>query len=123
MAAQFGTGGAAGASALEIRAETTADWSSAGNRSAAVVVYLANAGSLSERFRVQPDGEMRLSGTAVISAARHPLLRSYTVATVPTASPAAQLIVVSDGASNKRLAVSDGTNWRCPTARDRELRS
>jgi hypothetical protein len=41
-------------------------------------------------------------------------IRSYTVATLPSAASAAQLIYVSDGASNKRLAVSDGTNWRFP---------
>jgi hypothetical protein len=42
-------------------------------------------------------------------------LPSYTVATVPTAGlwPGC-LIYVSDGTSNKRLAVSDGTNWRFP---------
>jgi hypothetical protein len=41
-------------------------------------------------------------------------IRSYTVATLPSAASAAQLIYVSDGTSNKRLAVSDGTNWRFP---------
>jgi hypothetical protein len=50
----------------------------------------------------------------VITASRHPLLRSYTVAGLPAASPAGQLIYVADGASNKRLAVSDGSNWRWP---------
>ena len=42
-------------------------------------------------------------------------LPSYTVATLPTASTyPRRLIYVSDGTSNKRLAVSDGTNWRFP---------
>lgn len=42
-------------------------------------------------------------------------LPSYTVATLPDASAYARcLIYVSDGTSNKRLAVSDGTNWRFP---------
>lgn len=42
-------------------------------------------------------------------------LPSYTVATLPDAAANVQgLIYVSDGASNKRLAVSDGTNWRFP---------
>jgi hypothetical protein len=40
-------------------------------------------------------------------------LRTYTVATLPTAT-AQRLIYVSDGTGNKRLAVSDGTNWRWP---------
>jgi hypothetical protein len=44
-----------------------------------------------------------------------PILLSYTVATVPSAAANARgIIYVSDGTSNKRLAVSDGTNWRWP---------
>lgn len=39
---------------------------------------------------------------------------SYTVATLPSAAISARLIYVSDGTANKRLAVSDGTNWRFP---------
>lgn len=43
------------------------------------------------------------------------ILPSYTVATVPSAADFARgLIYVSDGTGNKRLAVSDGTNWRFP---------
>lgn len=41
-------------------------------------------------------------------------LPSATVATLPSAATPAQMIYVSDGASNKRLAISDGTNWRWP---------
>lgn len=42
-------------------------------------------------------------------------LPSYTVAGVPAASLwTGCLIYVSDGTANKRLAVSDGTNWRFP---------
>lgn len=42
-------------------------------------------------------------------------LASFTVATLPDAAENARgLIYVSDGTSNKRLAVSDGTNWRFP---------
>lgn len=44
-----------------------------------------------------------------------PKLPTYTVATLPAASGNTKgLIYVSDGASNKRLAVCDGTNWRWP---------
>lgn len=43
------------------------------------------------------------------------LLASYTVATLPSASKYKQgIIYVSDGTTNHRLAVSDGTNWRWP---------
>jgi hypothetical protein len=39
----------------------------------------------------------------------------YTIATVPPATAAlGQAIYVSDGTANKRLVVSDGTNWRFP---------
>lgn len=42
-------------------------------------------------------------------------LPDYTVATLPDAATNAKcLIYVSDGASNKRIAVSDGAHWRFP---------
>lgn len=42
-------------------------------------------------------------------------LPDYTVATLPDAEKNAKsLIYVSDGTSNKRLAISDGTHWRWP---------
>lgn len=80
-------------------------------------------------FKVSPDGstwldalvldastgDLQMGGAnTVISADRHPVLRSYTVSTLPSAEVEGQLIYVSDGASNKHLAVSDGTNWRWP---------
>ena len=44
-----------------------------------------------------------------------PILPSYTVATLPSAATYVRgLIYVSDGTANKRLAISDGTNWRFP---------
>lgn len=43
------------------------------------------------------------------------ILPTYTVSTLPSASTYARgLIYVSNGTSNKRLAISDGTNWRFP---------
>jgi hypothetical protein len=42
-------------------------------------------------------------------------LPTYTVATVPSAATYARgLIYISDGTANKRLAISDGTDWRFP---------
>lgn len=42
-------------------------------------------------------------------------LAVYTVTTLPSASVYTNcLIVVSNGTGNKRLALSDGTNWRFP---------
>lgn len=43
------------------------------------------------------------------------LLPSYTVAGLPAAgSWQGAIVYVSNGTANKRLAVSDGTNWRFP---------
>ena len=42
-------------------------------------------------------------------------LAAYTVATLPAAAQWTYgIIAVTDGTSNKRLAISDGTNWRFP---------
>ena len=50
--------------------------------------------------------------------AKKPLdLRAYTVAGLPSASPAGQLIYVSDESGGAVLAFSDGTNWRRVTDR------
>ena len=69
-----------------------------------------------ETVRFAADGSVthRNNATTIIDASSHLGLRSYTVATLPSAAPAARLIFVSDGASDKRLAVSDGTSWRWP---------
>ena len=66
-------------------------------------------------MRLNASGDLQMGGAnTVIDASRHHRLRAYTVAALPSASPAAQLIYVSDGSSNRRLAVSDGTDWRFP---------
>ncbi|MGL4960998.1 MAG: hypothetical protein ACRC67_07180 [Inquilinus sp.] len=69
-----------------------------------------------ERLRVAHTGALQMGTTpsTVISAERHFTLRSYTVATLPVATTAAQMIYVSDGAGGKRLAVSNGANWVWP---------
>ncbi|WP_439816235.1 DUF2793 domain-containing protein [Zavarzinia sp. CC-PAN008] len=72
--------------------------------------------SPSERLRIGMDGAVahRANATTVIDASSHLGLRSYTVGTLPAAGTAARLIYVSDGTGSKRLAVSDGGNWRWP---------
>lgn len=75
------------------------------------------AGSIPvERLRIGNDGTVthRSNMTVVIDANSHLGLRSYTVATLPSAAAAGRLICVSNGAGNKRLAVSDGAGWRWP---------
>lgn len=80
------------------------------------VLRLADFGgtTLSDRLFVTAEGHVALGSRTniVIDTNRHHRLRSYTVATLPSASPAGQTIYVSDGSSNRRLAVSDGSNWR-----------
>lgn len=81
-----------------------------------LLFYCATAaGVITERMRIDSAGNIQVNGPyTVIAADRHIQLRSYTVATLPSATTATQMIYVSNGTSNKRLAVSDGTNWRWP---------
>jgi hypothetical protein len=93
-----------------------------GNNAPTDIIFAPGAAVISgvasgEQFRFASSGDFKMGssgGTTVINASRHPVLRSYTVATLPSAATAGQLIYVSNGTSNKRLAVSDGTNWRFP---------
>lgn len=97
--------------------ETAEDWIDGSSYGTQIRFFTTPSGSVwsSERLRIAESGDLQMGGAnTVINASRHPVLRAYTVATLPAALPAGQLIYVSDGASNKRLAVSDGTNWRWP---------
>ena len=58
---------------------------------------------------IERDGSVAFTGP--------PRLPSYTVAGVPTASPAGQIIYVSNETGGAVLAFSDGTNWRRSTDR------
>lgn len=83
------------------------------------VLQLCPAASVSlteiRRFE-HATGFSMFGANVVINESRHPVLRSYTVGTLPAAggTNTRSLIYVSDGASSKRMAVSDGTNWRFP---------
>jgi hypothetical protein len=87
-----------------------------------LALFTGNPASVSsdlvaESMLIHHDGNVFAGGgasTNVITGSGHLRLRSYTVATLPSAATAQQLIYVSDGTSNKRVAVSDGTNWRFP---------
>lgn len=78
--------------------------------SAPIVFNVGNA----QHTVLELDGTIKMgaSGAVVMTASRHPQLRSYTISGLPSAATAAQLIYVSDGVGGRRLAVSDGTNWR-----------
>ena len=54
----------------------------------------------------------RFVGTARLQLDVPPQVPSFTVATVPSATPAGQIIYVSDETGGATLAFSDGTNWR-----------
>lgn len=71
-------------------------------------------GALSQLFTVDGTGALIMGGGSniVFTASRHPQLRSYTVSTLPSASPAGQMIYVSNETGGATPAFSDGTNWR-----------
>lgn len=68
----------------------------------------------SEKFRIAVDGTLshRGNATIIVDANSHIGLRSYTIATMPSAATAARLINISNGSGNRGLAISDGTVWR-----------
>jgi hypothetical protein len=97
-------------------------------------LYLVNAGNESidfytngsERMRVRASGGITVGGASdpgagnvsvsgSVTCGLPCILPTYTVGTVPSAATYVRgLIFVSDGTANKRLAISDGTNWRFP---------
>ena len=71
-----------------------------------------------ERLRIANDGALQMGGAnTVINKDRHQQLRSYTVAGLPSAAAAGQMIYVSDETGGAVVAFSDGTNWRRVTDR------
>ncbi|MDB5506244.1 MAG: hypothetical protein JWR75_882 [Devosia sp.] len=117
MSWQYWDGVALGRAAVQMQGRVIAAVPSATDGQSRLEITLAGAGSVTqtEVMRLETATGLSLFGAnPVIDAERHFRLRPYTVATLPTASPAAQLIYVSDGTLNKRLAVSDGTSWRWP---------
>lgn len=59
--------------------------------------------------------QLSAKGAAAVSCSNPLQIPGYTVATLPAAATYTRcLVYVSDGTANKRLAISDGTNWRFP---------
>ena len=113
----FGYAGGALRNGATVVFSTIAATPSSTDMQSRMVVSLSAAGSVTATEMLRADHASGLSmfgANPVIDQNRHHRLRSYTVATLPSASAAGQLIYVSDGTSNKRIAVSDGTNWRFP---------
>lgn len=115
----FQINGAAGsARRIELQTASSARWflqASTGAESG------SNAGSDFQIIRRADDGSNigtpltigRADG--VVTFAQPPKLPSYTVGTLPAAASYARcLVYVSNGTSNKRMAISDGTDWRWP---------
>lgn len=68
-------------------------------------------------YSIDTTGNLKSQGSIVLTSTRHPQLRSYTVASLPSAATAAQLIYVSNETGGAVVAFSDGTNWRRVTDR------
>jgi hypothetical protein len=76
---------------------------------------LAPAGSItrSEISRLEhTTGFSMFGANVVVDQNRHFRLRSYTIATLPSASPAGQMIYCSDLGGGGGQLNADGTNWR-----------
>lgn len=79
-----------------------------------LLFLVGNGGGLNEALRIRTDGTLAHASNAVVIVDSSSLLslRSYTVGTLPTASPAGRMCYVSDGGGSRRLAVADGSAWR-----------
>ena len=93
------------------------NWSDTAQGTYFTIMTTANGTTgAAERLRINNDGSLLMGAGSqmIFNGGGIVCLRSYTVASLPSAATAGQLIYVSNGTSNKRLAVSDGTNWRFP---------
>jgi hypothetical protein len=68
------------------------------------------------RFQIDSSGNLIHSGASaiIVNTSGYLMLRGFTVATLPATATAGAMIYVTNGTSNKRLAIGDGTNWRFP---------
>jgi hypothetical protein len=115
FAGRDSTGATTNQAALQVYAEDAFSSTAKGTRMT-LSTTPAGGTTRAERLRIAADGSLthRANATVVVDANSHLGLRSYTVGTLPSAGTSARLIFVSDGTANKRLAISDGTNWRWP---------
>lgn len=77
----------------------------------------ASAGVLLLEGETVPTVSRAQTWTLAQTFAVPPVIPSYTVAGVPSASPAAQVAYISNESGGAVLAFSDGTNWRRVTDR------
>jgi hypothetical protein len=115
----FRADNSAGAAAFLGRLSGLWENRTAGAEAAAVVLSVrangADAFAQTEALRVTAARDLQLNGAGntVITRDRHHQLRSYTVATLPSAAGAAgQMIFVSNASGGAVPAYSDGVVWR-----------
>ena len=113
----FTTGGDSSAAFL-LEASENHSASAHGGQIRFFTVENGNTGSGVERVRFANDGAIEMAGAnTVIDKNRHHQLRSYTVAGLPAATTAGQMVFVSNETGGAVPAFSDGTNWRRVTDR------
>jgi hypothetical protein len=79
--------------------------------------WFARSGDNVARITIGPTGDTTIASATNTTFTTPPVVPSYTVAGLPSASPAAQLAYVTDETGGAVLAFSDGTNWRRVTDR------
>jgi hypothetical protein len=101
------------------KVETSEAWTATA-QGTRFIISLTPSGSTTaaEVFRISDAGAIQMGGAnTVISSARHHQLRSYTVAGLPSAATAGEMIYVSNESGGAVPAFADGTNWRRVTDR------
>ncbi|MBR0658191.1 hypothetical protein [Neoroseomonas oryzicola] len=104
---------------LQTRGATALEVNATGTPGNFLRVNATAAGSAPQLIAQGSDTNVGLQlsgkGTGMVSVVGPLQLATYTVATLPAAASYPRGIVyVSDGTTNKRFAVSDGTSWRWP---------
>jgi len=108
-----------GAVRLQTRGQTALEVNATGTPANHLRVDGAASGGLPRLSAQGSDANIGIQlapkGTAFVETTMPFRLPTYTVATLPAAATFVRCVVyVSDGASNRRFAVSDGTSWRWP---------
>ena len=108
-----------GAVRMQTRGQTAFEVNATGTPGNYIRINAAASGGAPQMLSQGSDTNVGLSlavkGAAPITCVAPLQLPTYTVATLPAAATYPRsLIYVSDGAANKRIAISDGTSWRWP---------
>lgn len=113
------SGGAYTGGRVQLLGLASENWTSSAQGTEARLTSTPIGGtSATNDLRLAASGDLQLNGAnTVITSSRHPQLRSYTVATLPSAAPAGHFIYVSDETGGAVPCFSDGTNWRRVTDR------